>query len=784
MLKQTGTSFKTKKKRMLLVLLVPFFLFAAGIVLSAKPELYEKAGFSWCIRDRNGELLWLSLSEDQKYRYFVPLKQIPQNIIEATLLYEDRDFYTHHGVNFLSIARAAASMLKGGRRIGASTITMQLVRLSEQAKTDTVLKKIWQIWRAFVYEYHYSKEEILEAYLNLAPYGSNVEGIGAGAFVWFHKELSALNLAEIIALVAVPQNPRARNPLKQPNPAWDKARERLFSVWEKEKPSPYTAFFAKLPLTVFAPKNLPFHCPHAVLEMYKNRPQKKALFPSQQEIKTSLDLSLQTELERILAGYTADKKAYGIHNGAMLLANWQTGEILSLVGSADFYNEAISGQIDGTNIPRSYGSTLKPFIYELALEQGLIHSKSILLDTERNFAGYEPENADGRFAGPLYADEALKNSRNIPAIHLAEQLKYLDLYGFLQKAGITLPYKKEHYGLALVLGGAELCLRDLAGLYAMLANRGFYRKLSYYPQTADNREKEEQLLSSEASYIILKMLETKSPYPFSSVVSSWKTGTSNGQRDALTAGIFGPYVLVVWIGNFDASPNPNFIGANVALPLFFQAAEKLQQMQGGLEKPWFTKDKLNVKEIDVCASTGDVNLALCADMPKVQAYFIPGKSPIKDTGVLRKILINKETGLRECKEIAGVTEEKVYEFWSVELQRLFAKAGIHKKPVPPYSLQCLHEVQPGQGNVPKIISPVKGVLYQQDIKNSQEISLLADVDPDVRLVHWFVDDSYLGYTEKNIGLTYVPSVGMHTVYAVDEFGRSSYFSFKVEKASF
>ncbi len=784
MLKKLGTRFKTKKMRMLLVLLVPFFLFSVSIVLSAKPDLYEKAEFSWLVRDRHGERLWLSLSEDQKYRYFVPLKQIPGDIIEATMLYEDRDFYTHCGVNFFSIARAAYSMLGGGRRIGASTITMQLVRLSEQTKTDTFFKKIWQIWRAFVYEYHYSKEEILEAYLNLAPYGSNVEGIGAGAYVWFHKELSALNLAEIIALVTIPQNPRARNPLKQPNPVWDRARERLFSVWDEEKPSPYNAFFAKLPLTVFAPKNLPFHCPHAVLEVYKNRPQNKAQFPELQEIKTSLDLTLQAELERILTGYVADKKAYGIHNGAIVLANWQTGEILSLVGSANFYNEAISGQIDGTNIPRSYGSTLKPFIYALALEQGLIHSKSILLDTERNFAGYEPENSDGRFVGSLYADDALKNSRNIPAIYLAEQLKSPDLYGFLQKANIILPYKKEHYGLALVLGGAELRLRELASLYAMLANRGFYKKLSYYPQSPHNAEKPEPLLSSEASYIVLKMLETKSPYPFSSVISSWKTGTSNGQRDALTAGILGPYVLVVWIGNFDASPNPNFIGANVALPLFFQAAEKLQQMQGGLDKSWYTKDKLNVKEIEVCASTGDINLSLCADMPKVQAYFIPGKSPIKDTGVLRKILINKETGLRECKEIAGVTEEKVYEFWSVELQRLFAKAGIHKKPIPPYSLQCLHEIQPYQGRTPQIISPVKGVLYQQDIKNSQEISLLADVDPDVHLVHWFVDDSYLGYTERNVGLSYVPTVGMHTVYAVDEFGRSSYFSFKVEKASF
>ena len=782
MLERIGTRLKNKKSVVLLFLLVPFFLFTASVVFSAKPLLYEKAEFSWLIRDRQGKLLWLSLSEDQKYRCFVPLKQIPQAVLEATLLYEDRDFYEHSGVNFLSLGRAVYSMARGGRRIGASTITMQLVRLSEQTKTDTVFTKIRQIWRAFIYEFHYTKDEILEAYLNLAPYGSNVEGIGAASLVWFHKNIQELNLAEIIALVTVPQNPSARNPLKASNNQWNEARKRLFALWDSQKPNPYNSFFAELPLKVFAPKDLPFYFPHTVLEIYADRPRKKKKdFPEEQVIQTTLDLELQKELENILTRYLADKKPYGMENGAMVLADWQKGEILSLVGSANFYNVRISGQIDGTNIPRSYGSTLKPFIYALALEQGLIHSKTILLDTERSFAGYEPENADGKFSGPLYADEALKKSRNIPAIRLAERLSSPDLYEFLQKAGIVFPRKKEHYGLALVLGGAEIRLRDLAGLYAMLANRGFYRKLTYYVK---EKEKEFPLLSSEASYITLKMLETKSLFPFGSVLSSWKTGTSNGQRDALTAGVFGPYVLTVWIGNFDASANPSFIGSQAALPLFFQAAESLQRLKTGFDKAWYTKDNLNIKEIDVCASTGDTDLSLCANKPKVQAYFIPAKSPIKETGVLRKILINTQTGLRECKEIEGVTKEEIYEFWSLELQRLFAKAGIHKEPVPPYSLQCLQEIPRYQGNAPQIISPVNGLLYQQDMKNSQTISLLADADAEVDIVHWFVDDAYLGHTKKNSSLSYVPQAGVHTVYAVDEFGRSGPLTFKVEKAGF
>lgn len=785
MLNKPGTGKRKKAAMFFLALLVPFFVFFLSIVCSPRPVLYRDGDFSWSVTDRTGKLLWLSLSDDQKYRYFVPLKSIPKNVVEATLLYEDRDFYGHCGVNFLSLFRAVHSMALGGRRLGASTVTMQLVRLAEKEKTDTIPKKIWQMWKAFVYEYHFTKDEILEAYLNLAPYGSNVEGIGAASLVWFHKNVQELNIAESIALVTVPQNPQARSPLRSPNDAWDKARARLFAMWNEENPSPYNKLFSTLPLKVYGPRDLPFHCPHAVLEIYKDRFSKQknvqGNFVEEQKIVTSLDLTLQQNLEKVLAQYVADKKSYGIKNGAMLLADWQKGEILSVVGSADFYDKAISGQIDGTDIPRSPGSTLKPFIYALALEQGLIHSKTILVDTEKSFAGYEPENADGSFQGPIYADTALKNSRNIPAINLSAQLKNPDLYAFLKKAEIVLPQKREYYGLALVLGGAEIRLRDLADLYAMLANRGFYRKLSFYP---GENNMERPLLSPESGYIVLKMLETKSPYPFSSVLASWKTGTSNGQRDALTAGVIGPYVLIVWIGNFDASPNPNFIGSKAALPLFFQAAEKIQQLKHNLGSAAYSPEDLSVKEINVCASTGDINLALCPDMTKVKAYFIPGKSPIKETGVLRKILINSKTGLRECKEIEGVTKTEIYEFWSAELQRLFGKAGVYKRPIPPYSLECLKEMKNFEGNPPRIISPVEGISYQQDARNSLSISLLADADADVGYVHWFVDNSYLGYVKKNETLSYKPKAGRHTVYAVDEFGRSCTLSFVVEKVGF
>ncbi len=769
------------KKKFFIAVILPIFIFLLSIVLSTKPSLYKENDFSWVISDRHGEVLWLSLSADEKYCFFVPYHNISKEVIKATLLYEDRDFYSHFGVNFFSLFRAMYSMAKGERRLGASTITMQLVRLVEKQDTSNILGKLYQIWRAFIYEYHYSKNDLLEAYLNLAPYGANIEGIGAASYVWFHKRPHSLNVAESIALVTIPQNPVTRNPLKKNNQAWKKARERLQNLWNKKYPHEFNVFYNNYVLKLYSPQDLPLEIPHAVMEIYQEREQYYSRIGKDKtlknEIKTTFDLAIQKELEHIVTNYLAEKRMYGIENAAMLLANWQTGEIISLIGSGDFYNKKISGQIDGTNIRRSPGSTLKPFIYALSLEQGLIHSKSILLDTKKSFAGYEPENSDGDFQGPIPADNALHFSRNIPAIYLANKIHHPDLFDFLKNAHVNFLKTKKHYGLALVLGGAEITLRELANLYAALPNNGIFRQLTYY--TGENLPIK-KILSPEASYITLKMIETKSPFPFSTVRSSWKTGTSNGMRDALCAGIIGPYVLITWIGNFDTSPNPNFIGAKAALPLYFLLAEKLQEIVGGLEKIQYTAKGLNVKKIPVCQATGDTDISLCPDMIKDMAYFIPGVSPIKNTGVLREILVNKQTGLRECKEIAGVTEKQIYEFWPVELQKLFEKAGIYKKKIPPYALHCLDEHIALLGKNPKIESPVKGIIYQQDKNFSQEIALIADLEADTNIVHWFINTTYLGSSEKNIPFYIKPRAGEHTIYAVDDFGRSARITIQVE----
>lgn len=405
-----------------------------------RPDLYGKAGFSRIFLDRRDRVLRITLAPDGAYRIFTPLTAMPPELMEATLLYEDRSFYRHPGVNPLALLRSVAQMALGGRRMGGSTISMQVVRLTRKFSTASIPGKLRQIWQALVLERHYGKDEILEAYLNLAPYGANVEGVGAAARIWFHKEAAELSLPEILALAPVPQHPAARNPLASRGRALSLARARLDRIWREAHPQDAGQGLPNVPLRVHALSELPFAAPHAVDSLLAG-----SELP-QGRISTTLDLGLQRLLERQLRRAVEAGRLWGMDNAAALLLDWRSCEILALAGSADYFNAAIQGQVDGTAARRSPGSTLKPFIYALALQEGLIHPETLLSDTPRAFKGYEPENADGGFRGPISARMALLGSRNIPAIALASQLPAPGLYGFLGKAGVHFEHGPEHYG--------------------------------------------------------------------------------------------------------------------------------------------------------------------------------------------------------------------------------------------------------------------------------------------------------------------------------------------------
>ncbi|MFR8275003.1 MAG: penicillin-binding protein 1C [Desulfovibrio fairfieldensis] len=599
--------------------------FVLALHAAPRPDLYGKAGFSRIFLDRRDRVLRITLAPDGAYRIFTPLTAMPPELMEATLLYEDRSFYRHPGVNPLALLRSVAQMALGGRRMGGSTISMQVVRLTRKFSTASIPGKLRQIWQALVLERHYGKDEILEAYLNLAPYGANVEGVGAAARIWFHKEAAELSLPEILALAPVPQHPAARNPLASRGRALSLARARLDRIWREAHPQDAGQGLPNVPLRVHALSELPFAAPHAVDSLLAG-----SELP-QGRISTTLDLGLQRLLERQLRRAVEAGRLWGMDNAAALLLDWRSCEILALAGSADYFNAAIQGQVDGTAARRSPGSTLKPFIYALALQEGLIHPETLLSDTPRAFKGYEPENADGGFRGPISARIALLGSRNIPAIALASQLPAPGLYGFLGKAGVHFEHGPEHYGLALVLGGAEVSMRELAGLYALLPNRGIWR--APVLRRDEHATGPLPLLKPEAAFVALQMLRAPSPQGFDRTPTYWKTGTSNGLRDAWTAGVFGPYVLVVWVGRFDGAANPGFNGLHAAAPIFFSIRRSLEALNptGALPDPAADDEGLNIRRIAVCTATGDTTSASARTIAPDRHLVIPGISPIRDS---------------------------------------------------------------------------------------------------------------------------------------------------------
>ena len=738
------------------------------------PHPLEGRDFSRMVLDRDGSLMRLTTTSDQKYRIRMPVSEVPGEALESILQYEDRWFWYHPGINPASVLRAGLSMLAGGRRLGGSTITMQVARLAYGLTTNTVKGKLRQMYLALLLERHFSKAEILEAYFNLAPYGGNVEGLAAAARIYFHKSPPQLSLAESEALMLVPQNPVRRRP-SSTNKAFQEAAR---SYWHGK--GEYA------PLKVYSDKDLPFRAPHLTSELLSGEPAScpgKAC--SGGVVKTTIDRQRQQLLEEWLRRFASRGKSYGLSNAAALLVHWPTMEVRAISGSANFFDSSISGQVDGTRARRSPGSSLKPFIYALALEQGLIHPQTVLADTPKSFSGYDPENFDKTFRGPIPAHAALRASRNVPALTLANQLNNPDLYDFLRRAGVSFASTREHYGLSLVLGGAEVTMRELAGLYAMLANGGVWRPLRFVHDAGEQQGEALPLLSPEAAFVTLSMLEDED---YNRKVRTAggrvlpariKTGTSNGLRDAWTSGIIGPYVLVVWIGNFDNTPNPLLVGGMTAVPLWMDIARglgALEPMKDSFAKP---PRSLNLKKIEVCAATGDLDTSLCPS--RTETWFIPGVSPVRDSGVFRKIDIVRETGQRACIAEEGRTESVVWEFWPTEFASMFAAAGRPKPPPPPFEAGCAQmqtAVRP-----PVITLPKRGLTYHASLRAGgvATITLRAESEIGQSALSWFADGEFIGKAAPGEVITWKAAPGRHHLVVADESQNAASRSVTVEQ---
>jgi penicillin-binding protein 1C len=737
-----------------------------------RAPLAAHASTSVAVYDAHGKLLRLTLAADEKYRLWTPLQAIAPELIAAFLLHEDQHFYRHPGANPVALVRGVfRTYVAKQPPQGGSTITMQLARLMYRLNTRTFTGKLAQIARALQLEATYGKREILEAYLNLVPFGANIEGVGAASVIYFGKPPKSLALPESLTLAVVPQAPLKRMLARADERNLLAVRERLAARWQAERGlSAEEAAMLTLPLDLRSPTELAFRAPHAATMLVQQRRRNEST-----TIRSTIDLRLQSTLERVARGYVSRQRRIGVQNVAAMLVDYRTMEVKAVLGSADFKDPTIDGQVNGTLAKRSPGSTVKPFIYALAIDQGHIHPLTVLKDAPTAFGPFSPENFDGAFAGPLAAKDALVRSRNVPAVALAAKLANPSLYQFLRSAGVSRLASERNYGLALALGGAEMSMEELAALYAMLGNGGLWQPLRYRSTDATATDGL-RVLSAEASFITLDMLRDN-PRPEGTMTGAraglpvaWKTGTSWGFRDAWSVGLFGPYVLAVWVGNFDGSSNPAFVGGKSAAPLFFQIVDAVSAAEPGLAEP-ARRTPANLLRVEVCAASGDLPNAHC---PRTAStWFIPGRSPIRVSDVHREVAIDTRTGAIACPETdAKFVRREVFEFWPSDVHRVFAQAGMPRRQ-PPAAANCADVLVASGG--PAIASPLRGTAYAMRAPRAEpeRVPLMANADGEARTLFWFVNDSFVGAAAPGASLGWTPrGPGAYTVRVVDEHGRA------------
>jgi penicillin-binding protein 1C len=553
----------------------------AGWVVSLGPLPLAQAGeVSTTIVDRNGKLLRAYAMADGRWRLPVDARSgVDPTYLTLLLAYEDRRFRSHAGVDPLALSRAAFQFLTRGHIVsGGSTITMQLARLMEPRRERSVYAKVRQIVRALEIERQMSKDQILNLYLMMAPYGGNLEGVRAASIAYFGKEPKRLSLAETALLVALPQSPETRRLDRYPGAA-RVARDRVLDrMVEEGVISEEDAASAKAVSVPRLRKPMPILAPHSA-------DQAMATVRDASVIALTLDFGLQKNLEALARDRAA---ALGQNISVAILAvDNASADVLARVGSPDYFDERRAGQVDMTRAVRSPGSTLKPFIYGLAFEDGFVHPESLIDDRPIRFGSYAPENFDMTFQGTVPVRKALQMSLNVPAVALLDRVGASRLSSRLKQAGANLVLPKDEApGLAMGLGGVGISLQDLVQLYSGLARLGNTRPLREIVSQRDDAGDTLRLMDQTAAWQVGNVL-LGTPPPENGVPNriAFKTGTSYGYRDAWSVGFDGRITIGVWVARPDGAPAPGIVGRTAAAPILFDAFARTGKLPAPLPKP-------------------------------------------------------------------------------------------------------------------------------------------------------------------------------------------------------
>ena len=616
------------------------------------------------ILDRNGYLSREVLSDEEGRGRWISFQEISKNIISATLAAEDSRFYEHSGIDIRAISRAIIQNIQARRVIsGGSTLTQQVIKNIYHFPRNWFWK-IVEIWYALRLETSLSKDEIITQYLNRIPYGNQTFGVNAASRFYFDKPPSHLSLAEAAFLAGLPRGPSIYNPYRHFLRAQKRQREVLQRMLNKGMitQEEYKRAF-KEPLNLVAPE-IAFRAPHFCDFVLSKIPLKKRQNISL--IRTTLDFQLQKDVEVLLKNYVKFLKKWDVTNAAALIMDNKEGEILSFVGSADFFNSSHSGQVDGVVSLRQPGSALKPFTYALALEQRMTPA-TLIADTEIHIQtkeiDYIPRNYDGKFHGLVRLREALACSYNVPAIKVLEKIGVEPLLQRLKRLGFkSLNKGADYYGLGLTLGDGEVTLLELTRAYSTLAGGGVFKKEKTLLEIKDNQKRTKtfpefhsiHVFSPQVSYIITNILADRDAripafgensclsLPFSCAV---KTGTSGNFRDNWTVGYTPYYTVGVWVGNFDGKPMQNVSGVSGAGPLFRDIMLLLERRDRERNLNFTIPEGLT--EVYICPRSGMLVGSSCPG--KIKEIFIKGTEPKEVCNLCPRTLLTNPGTLRETK---------------------------------------------------------------------------------------------------------------------------------------
>lgn len=793
LIKLKAVFFKQKLKVFILTLLA---ILSVSYYYSLPPSLFPK-NYSTVLLDKDGQLLAGMISPDEQWR-FAPSDSVPEKFKASLLIFEDKYFENHPGFNPFSIARAAFQNIKQRRIVsGGSTLTMQLVRLSRNGKARTFYEKLVEVILATRLELKYSKKEVLNLYVSHAPFGGNIVGLNAAAWRYYGRSPFELSWAEAAALAILPNTPSMIFPGKKDQQLLIKRNRLLTKLHEQGYLDKLTLELALSEPLPEKPLSLPLNTSHLLSRSIKEGQQGKI-------IHSTIDKYLQDRVTDLIDRHHQHLRGNEIHNASAIIIEIATGNVLAYIGNTKTTGER--GQnVDIITSPRSTGSILKPVLYALMLDEGLILPGSLVPDIPTYLKGFAPKNYTRGFDGAVPADRALARSLNVPAVRMLQEYGVEKLHFKLSQMGMTtLYYHPSHYGLSLILGGAEGTLWEITSLYASMGRtlRNYfiypvprrYNKNDYYKpvyikkattpvrSTVNPKGRDEESYISAGSIFstFTALLEVNRPLneshwkQFSSSQRiSWKTGTSFGHRDAWAVGLTRDYAVGVWVGNASGEGRPGMTGVEVAAPILFDIFDLLPYSS------WFERPESDMKKIPVCRQSGYKTQPACE---QADTIFVPKAGITTKSCPYHEIVhLDKEQKYRvtsQCESIGNMMHKSWFILPPVQ-EWYYKSKNANYISLPPFKPGCEQSVRTRSID---LIYPRENtkVFIPRELDGSASLCVLeaAHRDPSAEL-YWHLDNEFLGTTKRIHQMGINSSTGIHKLTLVDESGETLEAEFEI-----